>query len=267
MTLFRDHPLCASEVPWPAQFWGPEPFHEASWEQFGRRLEPDRERAALAAALSPADSLLDVGGGDGLLTSALTRQGRTCVALEPKPKLLRELSRLHGVNVVAGNAEQLPFRSGAFDAVMACWILQYVSGPAAAVHEMGRVCAARAGARVAIVQAAPWNDLVALYNLCAAWFGQPEAHHGYLLATAAAILEAQGFAVGLSVLPVAMRFREADPSARVRIAAQITASLQFEPSEFPAELEAQLQQYVQRSFAKSGDALVDDGVLLLAVRN
>ena len=78
-------------------------------------------------------------------------------------------------------------------------MLQYCDDPLAAIAELARV----ARRRVAIAQAAPGNDLVAVYNLEAAVAGLAPAHHGWLLAHAAARLEAAGFAVTLARVAIA----------------------------------------------------------------
>jgi hypothetical protein len=33
MSSWRDHPLCASEVAWPARFWGPESLDPSAWRE------------------------------------------------------------------------------------------------------------------------------------------------------------------------------------------------------------------------------------------
>jgi len=107
----------------------------------------------------------------------------------------------------------LPLPDGAAAAAVATWVLQYTDDPARAAAELARV----ARERVVIVQAAPANDLVEVYNLEAALAGSPPAHHGWLLATAADVLERRGFAVELRPVPTPVRFPDGGPAALAQI--------------------------------------------------
>jgi SAM-dependent methyltransferase len=252
------HPLCAAqsaraglfapETAMPARFWGPERCDPEAWRELAAALEPDAEVAAIVAALGDARDVVDVGGGTGLIARAVAARVRVTV-IEPDAE-----QRAHApANLVvrAGRAEALPLPDASADAALATWVLQYCDDPLAAVGELARV----ARRRVVVVQAAPGNDLVAIYNLEAAIAGLPPAHHGWLLAHAAARLEAAGFTVTLRRVAIAARGISADALARLHFAAS--------PPALRAAMVAATAPYV----AARGGVLADDGVVLSASRS
>src|SRR5437879_5614462 len=190
---WRAHPVCGPEDTMPTRFWGPEPFNANAWSGFAARLSVVDEVAQLKTALGRPHRIIDVGGGTGLLTKGIMSPGQ-CVVVEPDstnmPRLRRSIvSRL---DVVRGRAQALLFKSGSFEAAVATWVLQYTEDPWLSVREMVRVTSEADGARVVVVQAAPDNDLVRLYNVTADLGGKARSHHGFLLAGAAGILEHAG---------------------------------------------------------------------------
>ncbi|MCE9579188.1 MAG: class I SAM-dependent methyltransferase [Deltaproteobacteria bacterium] len=256
---WRAHPLCASAVVWPARFWGPEPLDPTAWRELAARLDPADEIAALLAALAGRDReprvILDVGGGTGLLTRAIAARFGACTVIEPAVAQLRALPA--GLAIVRGRAEALPIGDRAVDAAVATWVLQYTADPAAAVAELARVVGD--GGTVAIVQAAPANDLVAAYNTAAAIAGMPPAHHGWLLALAAEVLADAGFAVALT--PLAIGVACAPSIADAAALADTIARLHF--ADHPA-LAAMIAAITPALHAAAARGVRDDGVLLTA---
>lgn len=122
--------------------------------------------AALAGAV-PGRRALDVGCGPGALTGELVhRLGAAAVAAcDPSPPFVTACAERHpGVDVRLGSAEQLPFADGTFDVVAAQLVLHFVSDPAAAASEVGRV--ARSGGTVA---ACVWDSSAGMELLRAFW--------------------------------------------------------------------------------------------------
>lgn len=203
--------------------------------------------------------MLDVGGGTGLLARALAERVGPVTIVEPSDEQRAHAPAVPGLTLVAGRAEAVPAGDGAADAAVATWVLQYTDDPERAVAELARV----ARRRVAIVQAAPGNDLVRAYNAAAAVAGLPPAHHGFLLGQAAARLEASGFAVALARVPIAVRKPdEADAAARL---ADVLVRLHFRGHPAEAAMRAAVTAQVAARLAVAG-ALADDGVLLIARR-
>jgi len=117
------------------------------------------------------------------MTRYLVSHGARCTLVEPAPlppESTLTLSRLR-VRQLQAKAEAIPLPDGVFDGALAAWVLQYADDPSRAIRELARVCRRTPGTRAVVVQAAPMNDLVRLYNVCARALGQPESHHGYLL--------------------------------------------------------------------------------------
>lgn len=255
MSTWREHPLCASPTAWPARFWGPERLDPTAWRELAARLVVDDEIARLCAVLTGADRVIDVGGGTGLLTQTIAAQVAPVTIVEPSAEQRAHLPP--GLSAIAGRAEAVPLPDACADAAIATWVLQYCDDPAEAVRELARI----ARRRVAIVQAAPDNQLVDIYNAEAAIAGLPPAHHGWLLALAAETLGAAGFAIELTRVRAPVRVAVDDADA----VADSLARLHFAGHPGLAAMRAATAPMIATAAARAG-ALVDDGVLLLARR-
>jgi hypothetical protein len=98
-----------------------------------RRADP-RIEGVVHAALGDARSVVNVGAGCG----SYEPRDRAVVAVEPSAAMRRQ--RPDGrVPVVAGYAEALPFRTGAFDAAMAMVTAHQWTDLEAGLHELRRV--------------------------------------------------------------------------------------------------------------------------------
>jgi demethylmenaquinone methyltransferase/2-methoxy-6-polyprenyl-1,4-benzoquinol methylase len=120
-----------------------------------------RWRRAMVEAVdaSPGEWVLDVATGTGLVARALVRRyGCFVVGLDQSPEMLAAAqARLAGVpalwgriELVAGEAERLPFADGEFDHLTFTYLLRYVDDPAATLRELARVV--RPGGRVASLE-------------------------------------------------------------------------------------------------------------------
>jgi demethylmenaquinone methyltransferase / 2-methoxy-6-polyprenyl-1,4-benzoquinol methylase len=122
--------------------------------------DPRWRRAAVeAVAAGPADRVLDVACGTGLVSRALVdRWGCRVVGLDQSaPMLARaraklaEEPRLAGrISLVEGEAERLPFADREFDHLTFTYLLRYVEDPAATLAELARVV--RPGGRVSSLE-------------------------------------------------------------------------------------------------------------------
>ena len=79
------------------------------------------------------DKILDVGAGDGLITHLLGAQG-----IEYEAEGVR-LAQEKGVDVIQGDAYQIPFEDDSFDAVTMIDVLEHFDDPAKALREAKRV--------------------------------------------------------------------------------------------------------------------------------
>jgi SAM-dependent methyltransferase len=246
------------EGDWPTQFWGPETLDPAAFGELAALLDTHDEIEALVAALDGVTSIADIGGGTGLLTRALAARVAPVVVVEPSAAQRAALPDDARITCLAGRAEHVPLSDGAADAAIATWVLQYTADPVAAVRELVRV----ARTRVVIVQAAPGNDLVDVYNEEARVAGLPRAHHGWLLARAAEVLEAAGYACTTTVLPTPVR----TPAGGARELADILARLHFTGHARFDEMRAATEPMIAARLVAGGGVLRDDGAMLVARR-
>jgi SAM-dependent methyltransferase len=98
-----------------------------------RKADP-RIAAAIAEALGPARTVLNVGAGAGSYEPA----DREVTALEPSAEMIRQRPP-HAAPVVQGRAEALPFGDGSFDAAMAVLTVHHWADQAQGMREMRRV--------------------------------------------------------------------------------------------------------------------------------
>lgn len=97
-------------------------------------------RQALGAAAGR--SLVDVGSGEGTLAAAWADAGWRVTAAEPEATMRVEAHRPHpALDLVDATLPSLPFADGAFDAVVANFVLNHVDDPRASAAELRRVSA------------------------------------------------------------------------------------------------------------------------------
>jgi demethylmenaquinone methyltransferase/2-methoxy-6-polyprenyl-1,4-benzoquinol methylase len=117
-----------------------------------------RWRGALVDAVEPAPAqrVLDVATGTGMVAAELRRRADcSVVGLDQSPEMLaaartRFADDSDRVELVQGQAEQLPFADGSFDALTFTYLLRYVEDPPATLRELARVV--RPGGRVASLE-------------------------------------------------------------------------------------------------------------------
>src|SRR6266705_3402660 len=125
-------------------------FKEAqkeAWKNFAP-LEtittPAAARLVRFAGITPGTRILDVGCGTGVVAITAARLGARVDAIDLTPQLLeraRENARVAKVEIefLEGDAEQIPFRDGEFDAVVSQFAHMFAPRPEVATREMLRV--------------------------------------------------------------------------------------------------------------------------------
>ena len=126
-----------------------------------------RWRRALVGAVAPMDGdrVLDVATGTGMVAAELLKRAPGCrvVGLDQSPEMLsgaraRFAGRDDGarIELVEGQAEELPFAEESFDALTVTYLLRYVDDPPATLRELARVI--RPGGRMASLEfgVPPW---------------------------------------------------------------------------------------------------------------
>ncbi|MFZ0545632.1 MAG: class I SAM-dependent methyltransferase [Candidatus Promineifilaceae bacterium] len=86
-------------------------------------------------------SILELGCGEGYIVRRLASQGHDVTGFDLSHPMLKaaEAAELHGSYFVNGDALQLPFGDGAFDAAVSNFLIVELPDPAAAIAEAARV--------------------------------------------------------------------------------------------------------------------------------
>ncbi len=139
-----------------------------------------RWRRALVDEVAPkaGERVLDVATGTGMVAAELRRRADcSVVGVDQSAEMLgaakaRFAGENSGVELVQGQAEQLPFADASFDAVTFTYLLRYVDDPAATMRELARVV--RPGGRVASLEfgVPPWPPARAAWR-CYTAIGLP----------------------------------------------------------------------------------------------
>ena len=122
------------------------------------RIVPIAERMVDAADLQAGATVLDVATGSGNAALAAARCGCEVTGVDYVPELL-ERGRVRAaaeglpVEFVEGDAENLPFPDGSFDAVLSCLGVMFTPNQERATAELLRVC--RPGGTIALVNWTP----------------------------------------------------------------------------------------------------------------
>jgi ubiquinone/menaquinone biosynthesis C-methylase UbiE len=148
-------------------------------EQFTRQAIPFatapsiRDEAALRlivefSGAGPADTVLDVACGPGLVVCAFAKVVRHATGIDITPAMLeraRALATEQGARNVTwkhGDVLPLPFGDGAFTLVVSRFAFHHLLDPCAVLREMARVCSP--GGTVMVVDAAPAPDKAEAFN-------------------------------------------------------------------------------------------------------
>jgi demethylmenaquinone methyltransferase/2-methoxy-6-polyprenyl-1,4-benzoquinol methylase len=114
--------------------------------------EDMRDEALDMLDVSPEERVLDIGCGTGFATVGLLERTEEVEALDQSVHQLakaREKDELENVDFVRGDAENLPYADGTFDAVWSSGSIEYWPSPVDALTEAYRVT--KPGGRVLVV--------------------------------------------------------------------------------------------------------------------
>lgn len=111
-----------------------------------------------ASGIRPGDRVLDVAAGSGNVAVPAAAAGARVIASDLTPELFvagREFAARSGVEVQweEGDAEALPYRDGAFDAVLSCVGVMFAPHHQRAADELVRVC--RPGGTIGLLSWTP----------------------------------------------------------------------------------------------------------------
>lgn len=107
----------------------------------------------------PADTVLDVGCGPGLLACAFAREVRHVTGIDLTPAMLDQARKtaqeqqLTNVSWQQGDVMQLPYPSAHFSIVSSRFVFHHLEQPSIVLKEMVRVC--KPGGRIVVADMAP----------------------------------------------------------------------------------------------------------------
>ena len=156
-----------------------DPHRESILDQFTRQAGPFsispgiRDEAALAMVVEfsgagPADTVLDVACGPGILACAFARVARHVTGIDITPAMLdraRALQReldLENITWQQGDVTPLPYYAAAFSIVISRFAFHHFLNPGAVLREMVRVCTP--AGHVVVVDSAPARDKAGAFN-------------------------------------------------------------------------------------------------------
>jgi 2-polyprenyl-3-methyl-5-hydroxy-6-metoxy-1,4-benzoquinol methylase len=118
--------------------------------------------------LKPKSHVLDVACGNGNLSIPAAKAGAIVTGIDIAPNLLDEArSRAARERVTVefreGDAEALPYETGAFDLVVSMFGVMFAPRPDVAASELGRVC--RPGGRIAMANWTPTGFIGELFKV------------------------------------------------------------------------------------------------------
>ena len=118
--------------------------------------------------VTPADKVLDVACGPGIISCALASIAREVTGFDLVPAMLDEARKrqtgmgLKNLEWRLGDAGRLPFDDGGFNLVVTRYSFHHLLDPGAVLSEMARVC--RPGGRIAVADVTPEEEKAAAYD-------------------------------------------------------------------------------------------------------
>jgi len=114
------------------------------YERTAAELEPAARHVVERAAIAPGERVLDLACGTGNAALLAAAAGARVTGLDSAPRLVEVArERVPDAEFVVGDALDLPFDDGAFDAVLSVFGVIFVPDPARAIAEIVRVLAPR----------------------------------------------------------------------------------------------------------------------------
>jgi ubiquinone/menaquinone biosynthesis C-methylase UbiE len=150
-------------------------------EEFSRQANTFSDAAALtdssvvdrirfAAGLGVKLRVLDVGCGPGIVAEALAGDGHVVVALDLAPQMVQRARQrcqdlgFFNVHYIIGQAEYLPFKEAAFNAVVTRLTLHHFTDPGVVCSDMARITRSKGRLIVADIVSSENADESELHN-------------------------------------------------------------------------------------------------------
>jgi SAM-dependent methyltransferase len=144
--------------------------------EVAQRIVPVGEYIAERAGAAAGVELLDVATGTGNVSIPAARAGARVTGLDLTPKLLEEQRARAAaagleIELIEGDAEQLPFADGSFDRVTSCFGVMFAPRQPVAAAELVRV--ARPGGRIVVAAWTPNGMVGRMFRASAAYMPPP----------------------------------------------------------------------------------------------
>lgn len=123
------------------------------YNAISRGIADSIEHCVLRLDPKPGETILDLATGTGWTSRVVARRGARVTGIDLGADLIafaadEAMSEGLDIDYEVGDAEDLPFADGAFDAVISTCGVMFASRPEAAAAELARVC--RRGGRIAL---------------------------------------------------------------------------------------------------------------------
>ena len=150
----------------------------ANYDGISRSIADAIEHAVIRLAPRPSERVLDVATGTGWASRRVASHGAEVVGIDLGESLIataRAQAAFHGIEAEyhVGDAEDLPFADGEFDAVISTFGVMFVSRPEEAAKELARVC--RKGGRLALVTWLPDSTIFGMFKMMKPYMAAPPA--------------------------------------------------------------------------------------------
>ena len=148
----------------------------AHYDAISRGIADSIEHCVLRLAPQPGERILDLATGTGWTSRALARRGAKVIGADIAADLLaaaaeRAKAERLDIEYRIGDAENLPFADGAFDAVVSTCGVMFASRPQAAAEQLARVC--RKGGRIALTTWLSDSNLFKMFQVMKPYMAPP----------------------------------------------------------------------------------------------
>ena len=146
------------------------------YDEISRGIADSIEHCVLRLNPQPGERILDLSTGTGWTSRVVARRGATVIGVDIADDLL-DAARANAdaetlrIDYQLGDAEDLPFEEGAFDAVVSTVGIMFASRPDAAAAELARVC--RAGGRIALTTWASDGNVFEMFKVMRRYMPPP----------------------------------------------------------------------------------------------
>jgi SAM-dependent methyltransferase len=146
------------------------------YDRISRGIADAIEHCALRLNPQPGERILDLSTGTGWTSRIVARSGARVTGVDIAGVLLdvaraRAAAEALPIDYQVADAEELPFETGAFDAVVSTFGVMFASRPEAAAAELARVC--KKGGRVALVTWAPDSTVLRMFQVMRRYMPPP----------------------------------------------------------------------------------------------